>query len=100
MNVRELIPSRQMPLGRGEFLTRRDDEKDPLLTLHREMNRLFEEVYLGAFHEPAAAPPGIDRREADKKNGWPQVEVAKTAKEMKVIVELPGLDEKDVRVEL
>ena len=32
MNVREVIPSRQMTFGRGEFLTRRDDELDPLVT--------------------------------------------------------------------
>ena len=31
---------------------------------------------------------------------WPSVEVAKTAKEIKVTAELPGIDEKDVRVEL
>ena len=100
VSVREHIPSQQMPLGRGQFSMRRDDEKDPLLTLHREMNRLFEEVFRGAFYEPAAAPSGTDWREIGRKTGWPQIEVAKTAEEIKVMAELPGLDEKDVRVEL
>lgn len=32
--------------------------------------------------------------------GWPSVEVSETGKEVKVIAELPGLQEKDVLVEL
>jgi HSP20 family protein len=100
MNVRELISSHQVPLGRGEFPVRRNDEMDPLLTFHREMNRLFEEVFRGAFYEPAAAPLGIERREPDLKGSWPNIVVTKTGKEIKIIAELPGLDEKDVRVEL
>jgi HSP20 family protein len=100
MNVRELIPSHQVPLGRGEFSVRRNDEMDPLLTFHREMNRLFEEVYRSAFYEPTATPLGMERRETDWKGSWPHIEMAKTGKEIKVTAELPGLDEKDVRVEL
>jgi HSP20 family protein len=78
----------------------RNDEMDPLLTFHREMNRLFEEVFRGAFYEPAATPLGMERRETGRKGSWPHIEMAKTGKEIKVIAELPGLDEKDVRVEL
>jgi HSP20 family protein len=80
MNVRELISSHQMPLGRGEFPARRNDEMDPLLTFHREMNRLFEEVFRGAFYEPAAAPFGIERRETDRKGSWPNIEVMRKSK--------------------
>jgi len=94
MNVRELVPNRsQMPLSR-EFLMRRNDEMDPLLTLHREMNRVFEEVFRGAFYDPAIVP--FDSHGIDQGSGWPHIEVAKTGKEIKVIAELPGLDEKDV----
>ena len=100
MNVRELIPSHQVALGRGEFSLRRNDEMDPLLTFHREMNRLFEEVYRGASFDPAANPLGIERHETAWKGSWPHIEMAKTGKEIKVIAELPGLDDKDVRVEL
>jgi HSP20 family protein len=81
---------------------------NPLLTLHREMNRVFEEVFRGAFYDPTIAP--FDRHGIDQGNGWqgsgwqgsgwPHIEVAKTGKEIKVFAELPGLDEKDVRVEL
>ena len=38
MNVRELIPGHQVPLGRDEFPVHRNDEMHPLLRFHREMN--------------------------------------------------------------
>jgi HSP20 family protein len=90
-----------MPFNR-EFLMHRNDEMNPLLTLHREMNRVFEEVFRGTY-DPANAPfdrHGIDQGSGWQGSGWPHIEVAKTGKEIKVIAELPGLDEKDVRVEL
>jgi HSP20 family protein len=49
----------------------------------------------GALHYSDVMPPGFDEG-----TGWPQIEVAKRKKEIKVTVELPGLDEKDVRVAL
>jgi HSP20 family protein len=96
MNMRELIPNRsRIPVGHGESPGRFNEEFDPLLTLHREMNRLFGEVFYGSFRDPDAKPFGFDRAMTS-----PSVEVAKTAKEIKVTAELPGIDEKDVRVEL
>jgi HSP20 family protein len=94
MNMNIYHQSR-IPVGRGGIPGRGNEELDPLLTLHREMNRLFGEVFYGSFQEPDAKPFGFDRAMT-----WPSVEVAKTAKEIKVTAELPGIDEKDVRVEL
>jgi len=74
MNVRDLIPwnrSSRVPVRRAE-------EGSPFLPLHCEMNRLF---FNGAW-------------------SWPNIEVSETDKEMKVIAELPGLEEKDVEVKL
>ncbi|MCP1972971.1 HSP20 family protein [Bradyrhizobium elkanii] len=55
------------------------------------MNRLFDDVSrsvdIGRFAPPAAM-------------GWPSVELNETDKEVKVIVELPGIEQKDVEVEL
>jgi HSP20 family protein len=85
----------RIPVGRGEIPGRRNEELNPLLTLHREMNRMFDDVFRGAFQDPDTKPFGFDRAMT-----WPSVEVAKTAKEIKVTAELPGIDEKDVRVEL
>ncbi len=71
MSVRDLIPwnrSSRVPVRRGE-------ERAPFLPLHREMNRLFDDVFRGFD----VAPFGFDRV---------------------VIAELPGLEEKDVEVTL
>lgn len=57
----------------------------PFFTLQREMNRLFDSV----FHGVGLAPFG---------SGWPSVEVSETDKEVKVTAELPGLDEKDIEI--
>jgi HSP20 family protein len=87
MTIRDLIPwnrSRDVAVRRGE-------EFNPFLTLHREMNRLFDDVSRGFD----LAPFGSDRAA-----GWPNIEVSDGDKELKVIAELPGLDEKDVEVEL
>jgi len=86
MALRDLIPwtngSREMSLHRSE--------PNPFLALHREMNRLFDET-LRSFDIAPFGSPAI---------GWPNVEVNETEKEFKVLAELPGLEERDVRVEL
>jgi HSP20 family protein len=91
MAMRDLIP-----WSRGREMTaRRGEELNPFLTLHREMNRLFDDVFRGFD----LAPIGSDRR-FDRAMGWPNIEVSETDREVKVTAELPGLDEKDVQVEL
>jgi HSP20 family protein len=87
MALRELIPwndgSRNVPAQRTEG-------DNPFLALHREMNRLFDDAFrgfdVGRFGAPAM--------------GWPNVELNETDKEVKVIAELPGIEQKDVEVEL
>src|SRR5215211_3835386 len=59
------------------------------------MNRLFDDM-LRNFD---VAPFGPDRS-LDRAMGWPNIEVSETDKEVKVIAEVPGLEEKDVEVEL
>ncbi len=91
MTVSDLIPwgrSRTAPAPRGT------DETNPVLALQREMNRVFD----GFFRGPGAAastlaPPGWTA-------AWPQVEVSETEQEVKVVAELPGLEEKDLEVTL
>jgi HSP20 family protein len=91
MSVRDLIP-----LKRGRDVTvRRGEEANPFLALHREMNRLFDDVFRGFD----LAPFGFDRG-FERTIGWPNIEVSDTDKEMKVTAELPGLEEKDVELEL
>jgi HSP20 family protein len=59
------------------------------------MNRLFDDI----FREFDVAPFGFDRV-FDRAWSWPNIEVSETDEEVKVIAELPGLEEKDVEVEL
>jgi len=94
MAMRDLIPWPR----RREVSVRRGTEADPFVALHREMNRLFDDFMRGFD----LAPFGPDRffDGFDRVGGWPRIEVSETDKEVKVTAELPGLDEKDVEVEL
>jgi HSP20 family protein len=86
MNMRDLIPwgrTQQTP-------SRYREEGDPFMTLHREMNRLFDDVFRGFDLAPFGG--------AGRLAGWPSVEVVESDKEVRVCAELPGLDEKDVEV--
>src|ERR1043165_9445943 len=91
MALRDLIPWN----NGGRELSMRREEANPFLTLHREMNRLFDD----AFRSFDLGPFGTDRF-FDRTMGWPNIEVSETEKEMKVTAELPGLEEKDVEVQL
>jgi HSP20 family protein len=87
MNMRDLIPwgrSEQTPPSRFR------EEADPLMTLHREMNRLFDDVLRGFD----MAPLGSISRMA----GWPHVEVVDNDKDIRISAELPGLEDKDVKI--
>jgi HSP20 family protein len=86
MNMRDLIP-----WGRSNVPTRRWKDVNPLMTLHREMNRMFDDFFRGFD----LAPFGVGRAFS-----WPNIEVAETDREVKVTAELPGLEEKDVEVQL
>jgi HSP20 family protein len=92
MAMRDLVPWNR---GGREVISRRGEDS-PFLTLHREMNRLFDDVFR-AFD---LTPSGSDRFFDRVGGGWPSVELSQTDKEIRVTAELPGLDEKDVKVEL
>jgi HSP20 family protein len=63
------------------------------MTLHREMNRLFDDVFRTFDIAPFGSFGGMGRMA-----GWPSVEVSETDKDVRVSAELPGLEEKDVEV--
>src|SRR4051794_36549121 len=69
--------------------SRRAEEVSPFLTLHREMNRLFDDV----FNSFGNTPSLMGRLPA-----CPSVEVIQSDKDLRISAELPGLDEKDVEV--
>jgi len=88
MAFRDLIP-----WSKNQELAPARDSFDPFLTLHREMNRLFEDVFRG-FGGIGASPL------MEGRFGWPKVELSETDKMLTVSAELPGLNEKDVQVEI
>jgi len=91
MAIRDLVPWNNR--GR-EVSAPRDEASHPILSLHREMNRLFEDVFRGFDLNPFST---------DRWNGttsWPHIEISESEKEVQVTAELPGLEEKDIQVEL
>ncbi|MES1147971.1 MAG: Hsp20/alpha crystallin family protein [Bradyrhizobium guangdongense] len=88
MAIRDLIP-----WSKPQELAPARDSFDPFLTLHREMNRLFDDVFRG-FGSPGLSP-SMEGRLA-----WPKVELSETDKALTVSAELPGMTEKDVQVEI
>ncbi|MEL6061517.1 MULTISPECIES: Hsp20/alpha crystallin family protein [unclassified Methylobacterium] len=93
MSVRDLIPwnrgtSAPAPAGLP------NEPASPFLALHREVNRLFDDVFNG-FGVPSLTGSGL----ASRSFGWPSVEVVEAdGGALRVSAELPGLDEKDVEL--
>ena len=98
MNMRDMIPWR-----RGERAPAAYRDADPFMALHREVNRLFDDVFRG-FDMPAGFGAGFGRFPSLSPSaegwsaGWPNIEVSETDKELRVTAEVPGLDQKDVEV--
>ncbi len=86
MNVRDLVPWARG--DRSGSHAARSDSFSPVLSLHREMNRIFNEALRG-FDDPRFFGAG---------SGWPSMDVEETEREFRVTAELPGLDERDVEV--
>lgn len=88
MSIRDLIPRGrgnevQAGYGRGEG--------SPFMSLHREMNRLFDDV----FRDFGRQPLGLA---GTSLGSWPSVELTESDNELRLTAELSGLDEKDVEV--
>lgn len=92
MSVRDLIPWRRNDGNQAPSLLR-NDERDPFLSLHREVNRLFDDAFRGF----GSGLPSLGNGAAFG-IGWPSVEISDTEKEIKVTAEVPGLEEKDIEV--
>ena len=90
MGIRDLVP-----WTKGQQLQTRQEPFDPFLTLHREMNRLFDEVFRGFGPLGRIGNPLMEGQFA-----WPRLELSETDKSVTVTAELPGLSEKDVQVEI
>ncbi len=91
MAFRDLMPwSRQENRLPVSVSAERERGDLPLLSLHREVNRLFDDMFRG-FGMPSWG--GLERSLA-----WPNLELGETDKEVRITAELPGIDEKDVDI--
>jgi HSP20 family protein len=89
MSVRDLIPWNR---GNDQAPTIFRGEDDPFLSLHRNVNRLFDEVFRG-FDTPS-----VLGRMTPRNGVWPSLEFSETDKEIRVMAEVPGLEENDIEV--
>lgn len=92
MSVRDLIPWGRSNGNRVPSLYR-DSDRDPFLSLHREVNRLFDDM----FRSFDGGLPALGRMSSFA-GSWPSVEISDTDKEIRVTAEVPGLEEKDIEV--
>jgi HSP20 family protein len=92
MGMKTLFPwVRDRPELTDPMMHPSGEKVGPFLSLHREVNRLFDDFMRGFdFSHGKDGPTSL----------WPQVDVAETDKEVKVTAELPGMDSKDVEVTL
>ena len=69
---------------------------DPFLSLHRDVNRLFDDLFRGTGQMPTSS----QREGAEGGMLMPQMDVSETERELKICVELPGVSENDVDIRL
>jgi HSP20 family protein len=92
MAIKDLVPR----FGRGrDNAPARREEWDPFRDFQREMNRLFDDFWSDF---PIAGRRG--ERALTSSVFSPRVDVSETDTEVKVSAELPGMDEKDINVEM
>lgn len=90
MGIRDLVP-----WTKGRQLTTGQEAFDPFITLHRDMNRLFEDFFRGFGPLGRVGSPLMEGH-----FGWPRLELSETDNGVTVSAELPGLGQKDVQVEI
>jgi HSP20 family protein len=95
MAVRDLMPWKERRHG----VPVRRDEANPIMSLHREMDRLFDEFTRGFELWPFGHGPS-ERWPAPMGAYAPQVDVSEDDESVIVTAELPGMAEKDIDLSL
>ena len=67
-------------------------ESSPFFALHREMNRMFDDFARSFELEMPAR--------FSQSGNWPRVEIDDAENEVKIVAELPGMDQKDIYISL
>jgi HSP20 family protein len=107
MNIDKLAPwnwfrkeqeheGKSLPVQRAEMPT---PEGSPLLQVHREIDRLFDDVFRGFPFSTRSLGRSLSSMAPSE---WlkPTMDIAANDKEYTVTVELPGVEENDVSLEL
>jgi HSP20 family protein len=89
MALTDLIPWER---NRALTTTRFGEDGDPFFALQRDMNRILDDFTRG-FGVAGPSRNGWS-------GAWPHVEVSESDNEVKVIAELPDMEQKDVEVSL
>tara|TARA_R110002110_G_scaffold403511_1_gene621348 strand:- start:947 stop:1432 length:486 start_codon:yes stop_codon:yes gene_type:complete len=79
-----------IPWGRdrNRLPAQRNDNENPMVSLQRDLNRVFEDFW-GRFDNPFGAGLSAD---------GPRTDISETDEAMLVSLDLPGLDDKDIEV--
>ena len=95
MSVRDLIPWGRDTSSSQAPAVYREEDRNSFLSLHREVNRLFDDV----FRSFDRNLPAFDSL-ASFGRWWPSVEITETEKEIRITAEVPGVEEKDIELVL
>jgi HSP20 family protein len=90
MTINDLIPWK-----RSQKLAVRRPEADSIFQFNDDMNRMFENF----FETPWSLRP-FEAFESGFDSFLPRLDMSETDKDIKVTVELPGTDEKDIQLSL
>jgi len=83
---------RDLSLLRKKSVPVKRQAHDPFLLMNNDMESLFDDFFKGFELEPFFGP--------DISSYSPKIDVKEGDKEIKVLAELPGMDEKDINVTL
>src|SRR4051812_7197017 len=92
MASKDIVP--QQPNSQRAVQTKRTTAEHPILSLQREMNRLFDNFFSGFVPSPRHAwEEGLQAYN-------PRVDITETPKALEVTAELPGMKEDEVEITL
>lgn len=90
MNMRDLVPRNRS--DREPAAMTGGESAHPIMTLHREMNRMFDDVLRGFGSPFGSSMGGLSQMSG------PSLDIDETDAEYRVTAELPGLGKDDVEV--
>ncbi|MFP3645994.1 Hsp20/alpha crystallin family protein [Paraburkholderia sp. SIMBA_054] len=90
MDLRNLV---RWNRNRNAPVVRQREDEHPVFALHREMNRLFDD-----FFRSFDLPSRFGASSFGSSFGGPDIELTESEKEIQIVAELPGLEQKDVDI--